>query len=180
MWPERRQDRRAEPLPPAADRVGAPVVDPRRDHLDRPGTGVHLPRRGVTVAHHQPPGPAHHARRPARPDRRRPRPPTRRPASAAHPPERCHPAARRPRVAARPRRLQSAPGVPSRPTRQRRPCSRPTRSSGRYAPSRRSTGIEHSSLRHWIASPWIRRRVSAGGQRYFELGSPLLSLSAPR
>ena len=51
----RRQDRRAEPLPLAGGRVGALVVDPRRGHLHRPGTGQHHPRPGGAVAHHQAP-----------------------------------------------------------------------------------------------------------------------------
>ncbi len=48
------QDRRGEPPPLAADLVDAFVVDPRRLDLDRSGTGEHLPRPRVTVAHHQP------------------------------------------------------------------------------------------------------------------------------
>ena len=35
-------------------------------------------------------------------------------------------------------------------------------------------------LAHVLASPPSRRWMSAGGQRYFELGIPLLSHSAPR
>ena len=36
-------------------RVGAAVVDPRRDHLDRAGRGEHLAGLVGAVAHHQPP-----------------------------------------------------------------------------------------------------------------------------
>ena len=36
-------------------RVDAPVVDPRRDHLDRAGRGQHLAGLVGAVAHHQPP-----------------------------------------------------------------------------------------------------------------------------
>jgi hypothetical protein len=60
-------------------------------------------------------------------------PPVRRPTSAALPSAPRRPAARRPHAATRSRRPPPGPGVPSRPTRQRRPCSRPRRSSGRYA-----------------------------------------------
>ena len=51
----RRQDRRAEPGPLAGVGVGAAVVDPRRDHLDRPGAGEHLAWLVGAVAHDQPP-----------------------------------------------------------------------------------------------------------------------------
>jgi hypothetical protein len=51
----RRQDRRGEPAPLARLGVGAAVVDPRRDHLDRPGAGEHLAGLVGAVAHDQPP-----------------------------------------------------------------------------------------------------------------------------
>jgi hypothetical protein len=34
-------------------RVGAPVIDPRRGHLHRPGAGQYLPRLVMPVPHHQ-------------------------------------------------------------------------------------------------------------------------------
>jgi hypothetical protein len=49
-----RQDRRGEPAAFARLRVGAAVVDPRRDHLDRAGRGQHLAGLVDAVAHHQP------------------------------------------------------------------------------------------------------------------------------
>ena len=49
-----RQDRRGEPAAFAGFRVGAPVVDPRRGHLDRTGAGQHLAGLVGAVAHHQP------------------------------------------------------------------------------------------------------------------------------
>src|SRR3712207_7791421 len=42
------------PFPLTSGRVDAPVVDPRRGHLDRTCPGCHLPRPRVTVAHHLP------------------------------------------------------------------------------------------------------------------------------
>jgi hypothetical protein len=49
-----RQDRRGEPRPLAGVRVDAPVVDPRGDHLDRPGRGEYLAGLVAAVAHHEP------------------------------------------------------------------------------------------------------------------------------
>jgi hypothetical protein len=49
-----RQDHRAEPDPPAAHRVRAPVIHPRRAHRDRASDGGDLPLAGVAVADHQP------------------------------------------------------------------------------------------------------------------------------
>lgn len=105
-----RQDHRPEPLPLASDRVTALVIDPRRNHLNRPRRRDNLPRLGVTVTHHQAPAP----------------PVTRVcqlrrigvdlglqrwAASAAPPHERPHPGARHHHAAARPRGPADLAGV---------------------------------------------------------------------
>src|SRR6187549_464636 len=46
-----RQDRRGEPAAFARLRVGAAIVDPRRDHLDRAGAGEDLAGLVSAVAH---------------------------------------------------------------------------------------------------------------------------------
>src|SRR4029450_4059295 len=50
----RRQDRAAEPAPPARRLIHPPVVHPRRGHLHRARRRGDLPRPGMPVTHHQP------------------------------------------------------------------------------------------------------------------------------
>ena len=50
----RRQDRRSKPATLTRGLIHPLVVNPRRDHLDRPRGREHLPRLRVSVAHHQP------------------------------------------------------------------------------------------------------------------------------
>src|SRR5262249_36503136 len=50
----RRQDRRREPLPLTGFRVNPLVVHAWCGHLHRTGTGGHVPRLVIAVAHHQP------------------------------------------------------------------------------------------------------------------------------